>query len=239
MADELQSPPLSKEEVKQETKKHIRRFSKRLLIEIGLFLVSLFFFVYIIREVVLNNKQTLDNWGWGIVAPLRSPQMTSFMRTITYMGSWYFLIPAYLVLIGWFLLYRKRKSLSMDIFSIAVTSTVVMFTIKEIFKRDRPLEPLLHAVPGFSFPSGHSFSSFTFFGLLVYVIVDSKHIRTIWKWIGSICCLLLATIIAVSRVYLKVHYPSDIIGGFLLCVVWLGISFWVLHAIRGKRFLET
>jgi len=127
----------------------------------------------------------------------------------------------------------------MDIFSIAVTSTVVMFTIKEIFKRDRPLEPLLHAVPGFSFPSGHSFSSFTFFGLLVYVIVDSKHIRTIWKWIGSICCLLLATIIAVSRVYLKVHYPSDIIGGFLLCVVWLGISFWVLHAIRGKRFLET
>src|SRR5690242_6621035 len=148
MADELQVQPLSKEEVKQETKKQVRRFSKRLLIEIGLFLVSLFFFVYIIREVVLNNKQTLDNWGWNIVAPIRSPQMTSFMETITYMGSWYFLIPAYLVLIGWFLLYRKRKSLSLDIFSIAVTSTVVMFTIKEIFKRDRPLEPLLHAVPG-------------------------------------------------------------------------------------------
>src|SRR5689334_4306359 len=113
MADELQVPKLTKEEVKQETKKHIRRFSKRLLIEIGLFLVSLFFFVYIIKEIVLENEHALDNWGWNIVAPLRSPGMTTFMRTITYMGSWYFLIPAYLILIGWFLLYRKRKSLSL------------------------------------------------------------------------------------------------------------------------------
>jgi undecaprenyl-diphosphatase len=239
MADELHVPQLSKEEVKHQTKKHLRRFSKRLLIEIGLFLVSLFFFVYIIREVVLNNKQTLDTWGWNIVSPIRSPQMTSFMQAITYMGSWYFLIPAYLLLIGWFLLHRKRRSLSLDIFSIAVTSTIVMFTIKEIFKRDRPLQPLLHAVPGFSFPSGHSFSSFTFFGLLVYVIVDSKKIPVAWKWIGAISCLSLATIIAISRVYLKVHYPSDVIAGFLLCVIWLGVSFWVLHSIRGKRFLES
>jgi len=190
-----------------------------------------------VNEIVLENETTLDSWGWKMVAPLRSGAMTSFMQFITMFGSWYFLMPAYLLLIFWLLLYKKRRSLSLDIFSIAITSTVVMFTLKEIFKRQRPLEPLLHAVPGFSFPSGHSFSSFTFFGLLVYIIADSKSISPALRWLGGILCILVASVIAISRVYLKVHYPSDVIGGFLLCLIWLGISFVVLHRIRGKRFM--
>lgn len=242
MADELYVHPITKEEQKEEQKqekrKQVKRFSKRLLIEIGLFIVSLFFFFFLVKEIVLENEQTLDNWGWNMIAPLRSPLMTEFMKGITLMGSWYFLIPAYLLLIFWLLFYKKRRTLSLDIFSIAITSTLVMFTIKEIFKRQRPLEPLLHAVPGFSFPSGHSFSSFTFFGLLVYIIADSNRLSRPMKWLGGILCILLASIIAISRVYLKVHYPSDVIGGFLLCLIWLGISFWVLHAVRGKRFIE-
>ncbi len=230
--------PLTKTKT-QEIKKQAKRFSLRLLIEIGLFLISLVFFVYIVKEIVLENEQALDTWGWNVVAPLRSANMTTFMRIITWMGSWYFLLPAYLLLIGWLLLYRKRKSLSLDIFAIAATSTIVMFTIKAIFQRQRPLDPLLHAVPGFSFPSGHSFSSFTFFGLLVYLIADAKRLSRPVKWILGFVCLIVAAIIAISRVYLKVHYPSDIIAGFLLCVIWLGISFLVLHSISGKRFLES
>jgi membrane-associated phospholipid phosphatase len=238
ISDELYVPKPTQEEVKEEKKRQVKRFSRRLLIEIGLFLICLFFFVYIVRTVVLENKSTLDDWGWNLVAPFRSAPMTSFMQTITFMGSWYFLTPAYLLLIFYNLFYRKRRSLSLDIASIAVTSTLVMFTIKEIFKRERPLEPLLHEVPGFSFPSGHSFSSFTFFGLLVYIIADSKRLPAGLKWILGISCLLIAALIASSRVYLKVHYPSDVIGGFLLCVIWLGVSFVVLHRLRGKRFLE-
>lgn len=218
--------------------KQVRRFKKTLLIEIGLFIVSLFFFVYIINEIVLENDQKLDNWGWQLVQPLRTPFMTGFMRTVTWMGSWYFLLPAYMLLMLWFKFYRKRARVSMEILAIGITSTVIMFTIKEIFKRQRPLDPLLHAVPGFSFPSGHSFSSFTFFGLLIYIIADARELSLPMKWLGSILCLLMASIIAISRVYLKVHYPSDIIAGFFLCVIWLGISFVVLHKLRGKRFLE-
>ena len=218
--------------------KQVRRFKKTLLIEIGLFIVSLFFFVYIINEIVLENDQKLDNWGWQLVQPLRTPFMTGFMRTVTWMGSWYFLLPAYMLLMLWFKFYRKRARVSMEILAIGITSTVIMFTIKEIFKRQRPLDPLLHAVPGFSFPSGHSFSSFTFFGLLIYIIADARELSLPMKWLGSILCLLMASIIAISRVYLKVHYPSDIIAGFFLCVIWLGISFIVLHKLRGKRFLE-
>jgi undecaprenyl-diphosphatase len=222
----------------KENTTQIRKFSRTLMIEIGLFIVSLFFFVYIISEIVLENEKNLDDWGWRLVEPFRSVNMTEFMEKITWLGSWYFLVPAYLALIAWFQHYHKKQSAALEILSIAVTSTVVMFTLKEIFKRQRPLEPLLHSVPGFSFPSGHSFSSFTFFGLLVYIIADSKNLSLSTKWIASVFCLLLAAVIAFSRVYLKVHYPSDVIAGFCLCVIWLGISFFVLHRLRGKRFLE-
>ncbi len=221
-----------------EGKKQVRRFKRTLLIEIGLFIISLFFFVYIVDEIVLENDQKLDSWGWNLIMPWRTPFMTDFMQTVTWMGSWYFLVPAYLLLIFWFKFYKNQTRVSMELLAIGITSTVIMFTIKEIFKRQRPLEPLLHAVPGFSFPSGHSFSSFTFFGLLVYIIADSRQLSLPMKWLGSFLCILLASIIAISRVYLKVHYPSDVIAGFLLCVIWLGISFVVLHKLRGKRFLE-
>lgn len=224
--------------VANDVKRQAKRFSLRLLIEIALFILSLTIFVFIVREVVLNNKQSLDNWGWQLVDPIRSPGMTAFMRVFTWLGSWYFLLPAYLILIGYLFIFRKRRSLSMDIFAIAVTSTIVMFALKAIFQRERPLEPLLGAVPGFSFPSGHSFSSFTFFGLLVYLIIDMRRFSVLVKWLLGSLCLLIAAIIALSRVYLKVHYPSDVIAGFFLCVIWLGISFWVLHMVRGKRFLE-
>lgn len=244
MAEQVQDDPPSHTHSAEhaykvaETKKEVRRFSWRLLIEVGLFMISLVFFILIVDDVVLENQKVLDEWGFNLVAPLRSNSMTRFMQSITYMGSWYFLLPAYIVLILWFFLYRKRKSLSLDIFAIAATSTLVMFGLKYLFQRQRPDDPLLGAVDGFSFPSGHSFSSFTFFGLLIYIIADWKRLSTSTKWILGTICILLAATIAVSRVYLKVHYPSDIIAGFLLCVIWLSLSFWVLHAVRGKRFIE-
>ena len=76
------------------------------------------------------------------------------MRTITWMGSWY-LVPAYLLLILWFQLYKKRTRVSIEILSIAVTSTVVMFTLKEIFKGKAPGTPVT-AVP-LQFPAGIRF----------------------------------------------------------------------------------
>ena len=142
MAEETKAPELPKTEKEEQAehkqkvedaKTQAKRFSIRLLIEVGLFLLSLVVFVYIVKNVVLENEATLDNWGWNLVAPLRSEGMTRFMQAITVMGSWYFLMPAWIVLILWFLFYRKRKSLSMDIFSIAVTSTVVMFGLKILF----------------------------------------------------------------------------------------------------------
>ncbi|HEX8278805.1 MAG TPA: phosphatase PAP2 family protein, partial [Segetibacter sp.] len=100
-----------------------------------------------------------------------------------------------------------------------------------------PPYPLLANVKGFSFPSGHSFSAFTFCGLLIYILWETQ-ISIFWKWIGSFVLFVFAAMIAVSRVYLHVHYASDVVAGFCLSVLWLTISISVLQNLEAKRTLR-
>ena len=218
-------------------KRILQGISLRLFIEILLFLGSLIVFAFIANEIVLQNEKALDEWGFRKMKPLESPGMTTFMKIMTFLGYWYFIMPAFLIVIAWFLVFKKNTNLSMDVAAIGITSTILLFTVKHIFRRERPADPLLHSVAGYSFPSGHSFFAFTFFGLLIYIVADLKMPRS-RKWMLSILFFLIACLVAISRVYLRVHYTSDIIGGFLLSILWLSVSFWVLHIIRGKKFFD-
>jgi undecaprenyl-diphosphatase len=106
-----------------------------------------------------------------------------------------------------------------------------MFLLKEIFRRKRPATPLLAAVRGLSFPSGHAIMSMTFYGLLIYIISHT------WKSgvlksavIPSLVALIL--MIGYSRVYLRVHYASDVAAGFIIGLLWLLISLELLKRIE-------
>jgi undecaprenyl-diphosphatase len=111
---------------------------------------------------------------------------------------------------------------------VGLGSAGILRLFKEIFKRHRPIDPLIRNVTGFSFPSGHSFSSFTFFGLLIYILWKTG-IKRVWKILLTIVLFLFGAIIAFSRVYLRVHYPSDVVAGFCLSIIWLMLSLWILH----------
>jgi len=207
----------------------------RLIFALALFLVTLFLFVAIADEIVVKNKGDFDKDISDYIISLVSPGFTSIMQGITFFGSSTFLFPAYILLILFYILTKKSR-LALDIAMIGLSSTGILFLFKDLFKRHRPLDPLISDVTGFSFPSGHSFSSFTFFGLLVYIVWMSG-IKKIWKIIIAIVLFALAAIIAFSRVYLRVHFPSDVIAGFCLSVVWLMISLWILHKTdRGVSF---
>ncbi len=204
----------------------------RLILALVLFLVTLTVFVTIADEIVLDHENNFDQTISGYIQSFVSPGMTKLMTSITFFGSSNFLFPAYLVLIAIYLI-RKKNTLALDITMIGLSSTGILFLFKDIFRRHRPLDPLISNVSGFSFPSGHSFSSFTFFGLLIYIAWHSE-IKKSWKIIISALLVCFATTIAFSRVYLRVHFPSDVVAGFCLSVVWLMLSFAILHrADRG------
>ncbi|MEO7119846.1 MAG: phosphatase PAP2 family protein [Ginsengibacter sp.] len=220
--------PLEKPDTQTKTKWITVRF----ILAIILFLITLSVFVGIADEIVLEHENSFDQTISTYIQSFTSPAMTKAMIRITFFGSSTFLFPAYVVLILFYLV-RKKRTLALDITMVGLSSTGILFLFKDIFKRHRPLDPLISHVTGFSFPSGHSFSSFTFFGFLVYIAWHSD-IKKSWKIIISALLVLFATTIAFSRVYLRVHFPSDVVAGFCLSVAWLLLSLAILHQIdRG------
>ncbi len=123
--------------------------------------------------------------------------------------------------------------MSLDVASVGISSTIILFSLKAIFHRHRPFDPVVKNVNGFSFPSGHSFSSFTFFGLLIYILWNHE-MNPALRWILTIFFFLFACSIAFSRIYLHVHYASDVIAGLCLCILWLGFSFWLMKKFDNK-----
>jgi undecaprenyl-diphosphatase len=153
------------------------------------------------------------------------------MQFFTFLGTHYFLIPANLVLIAWFLFVRRHRWYSIKVPAIAISSVVLMLVLKEVFGRDRPLVPLLEAARGFSFPSGHAFMSTTFYGLLAFIVSqDVRSHRLRWVLISGLAVLIL--IIGLSRIYLRVHYTSDVLAGLCLGIVWLVISITVIRRME-------
>jgi undecaprenyl-diphosphatase len=214
-----------------QTTKEVKVISLRLLIVLAIFTAILLVFFLITDEIVLENKTGFDNSVFHFLHGYTSPSVTGKMIFLTYFGSQKFLFPAYCLLVLYFLFFMKNTLRSFNIAAIGLSSVALLFIIKDIFKRHRPADPLIANVGGFSFPSGHSFSAFTFCGLLIYVLWETRA-NTLWKWIGTIGLFVFAALVAISRVYLHVHYASDVVAGFCLSVLWLTICIFVLNRIE-------
>jgi undecaprenyl-diphosphatase len=112
-----------------------------------------------------------------------------------------------------------------------------MFLLKYLFKRKRPLSPLLKAARGLSFPSGHAIMAVTFYGLLLYILMHS--VSASWlKLVITVAIILIILLIGLSRVYLRVHYASDVLAGFIIGFLWLAISLSVLNVVEGYSNLS-
>ena len=105
-----------------------------------------------------------------------------------------------------------------------------MFLLKYLFKRKRPLYPLQEA-KGLSFPSGHAIMSVTFYGLLIYIISQTIKDKPL-KLSLIISLIIFIQLIGFSRVYLRVHYASDVAVGYITGLLWLIISLDVLKKIE-------
>ena len=220
-------------ETTREVKKKVKLISLKLAVVIGLFLIALFLFTMITDEVVLEHETGFDERVFKQLAGHTSPFLTSIMLFFTFFGSTYFQVPAYILLIAFYLFVKRETRISINISAIGLSSFILLFSLKAIFKRARPLDPLIQKVKHFSFPSGHSFSGFTFFGIIIYIIWQTSMKKT-WKWILSITAFLFACMIAFSRVYLHVHFITDVIAGFCLSVFLLSLSFLIFRLIDRK-----
>jgi undecaprenyl-diphosphatase len=192
--------------------------------------------IFLIRPAMRKYKK-IDLAIMDRIGPPVNEKNTRLMRRITYFGTHKFFIPANLWLIAYFIFVRRKSWYSIRIASVALSSLVIMLLLKKIFNRNRPDNPLQQAL-GKSFPSGHALMSLTFYGLLVYIIHKTVH-NVPLRWMLTIPLVGFVQLIGLSRVYLRNHYPSDIVAGNVTGLVWLIISLKLMDKIEASMPVET
>lgn len=149
---------------------------------------------------------------------------TAQMIFLTNLGSVMFFTVATGV-ISLFLVIRRRYGWALFFVLVNGLGGAFNHFLKELFQRQRPdILPLIEQ-GGYSFPSGHSMGSFIFYGALSFMLFRLLH----GKWKKTISALAAGSmifLIGLSRIYLGVHYPSDVAGGFSIGAAWL--FFWIM-----------
>ena len=179
--------------------------------------------------ILTNNISWFDNFIYNIVINLKSDFMTNVMKGITFLGSVKFIIIINVLLFIYSMVKKKYNLLLITISSI--TSPIVNNILKVIFKRPRPIIINMIEERSYSFPSGHSMISILFYGSIIYLLnkYKIKHCKLI-----SIILSILILLIGISRIYLGVHYPSDVLGGYLTA----GICLTIITLIYKKKCKE-
>jgi undecaprenyl-diphosphatase len=169
---------------------------------------------------------------FNAVKPYINPGTTKLMLFITFLGKHNLLIPLNFVLILFFI-YRKERWFATRVAALSLSSLLLMFMLKFFFQRNRPLQPVIDDVSGYSFPSGHALISVVFYGLFIHMIWHE--VKSKWLRIALITLLgTLILLIAFSRIYLNVHYASDVIAGIAVGFIWLVLSLNIIQRIEKK-----
>ena len=180
------------------------------------FFISLVLFLFIAEDVFTKEIMDMDALGYGFISSFISDGATSVMKFITYFGSAYVFIPLTVLVF----IITKNKKLNILIGSNLLLITFLNQFLKIVFQRPRPEEYRLISESGYSFPSGHSMVSMAFYGLLIYIVY--RYVKNVYVKYGLMVILfMLILFIGISRIYLGVHYTSDVMGGFLLSISYL------------------
>lgn len=184
----------------------------------------------IAEELFENEIYKFDDFVYHYISIIISPKMTVFFKIITDVGSAAAVIA---ICIGFFLFAKNKiyaKLMTLNLIIITVLNQV----IKHIVSRPRPTGFRLIDETGYSFPSGHSMVSMAFYGFLIYLV--NKYIKNIYLRITLIAILsMFIALIGISRIYLGVHYASDVTVGFCISILYLIIF---THILSRNKIID-
>lgn len=192
-------------------------------------LILLFFctieFIALAEDVFNKEIMNGDIIGYKLMSHyLNSNFIMNLSKFVTNFGDAFILITITVLLI----LFLKNKKIGVSVGLNLIFITILNVILKNILQRPRPNDYQLVDVSGYSFPSGHSMVSMAFYGFLIYLIY--KYIKNKYIKFSLIVFLsILIIIIGLSRIYLGVHYTSDVLAGFLIAISYLIIYIEVIN----------
>lgn len=204
----------------------IKEFANKNLKWIILFL-CLIGFIALAEDVFNKEIMKRDIIGYNIISYFISDTVTPIAKFITSFGGTICLLLIATILF----IVIKNKKIGIAIWINLIIATIMNVILKGLLQRPRPNEYRIINENGYSFPSGHSMISMAFYGFLIYLIykyVKNKYLK--WTLITLLGILIM--LIGISRIYLGVHYTSDVIAGFLI-----SISYLIIYVGIIKKFL--
>ena len=180
--------------------------------------LALALLIFGVLAYLVTNNQTgdLDSFVYSIVTFSKTDFLTGFYKFITFFASE---IMVGLISLAFILIFKNK---SYGVFAIvnAVNIVVLNIVLKLIFMRDRPYDLMIINESGYSFPSGHAMAALGFYGFIIYLIWHFNLSKKA-KIIFTILIAILILLIGVSRIYLGVHYASDVLAGYMVSTIYL------------------
>ena len=199
-----------------------------LYISIPLLLVILL----ITSKVIVGKELYIDKLAYHLfIEKLRNDKLTTFMKLATKLSNPEVMIVIAIISILFCIKLIKNKKLSLGIILNLAGITLINQILKFIFKRERPTGYRLIEMSGYSFPSGHAMASLAFYGLLIYItkrLVKNKYLKILLITLN----IAIIILIGVSRIYLGVHYLSDVLTGYSISIIYLLITTKLLNKYK-------
>jgi membrane-associated phospholipid phosphatase len=207
-------------------------FSLEFLLVLVLGLAAMAVFIKLALLVMNHQVDALDQNIYGMINSFASDNFTIFMKSVTFFGNVQFITFPIVIILIYFLFIRPHRWYSIKIPVVAAGSITANVLLKNLFERPRPeLTHMVHA-SGQSFPSGHAMCSFAVYGLMIYIVWYYMKAARSLKILLTILLASLILLIGISRIYLGVHFASDVVAGFSVGFIWLMVSIYTVKSIE-------
>jgi undecaprenyl-diphosphatase len=201
------------------------------------FFISLLFLIAFGLIVLLIGNKKISNFDTRIISYIHdnnSAFLTSIMKFFTFIGSGVVITIIVVLMMLFFYFVLKHRSELVLFAGVLIGSALLNVLLKLVFHRARPILNRIIDENGYSFPSGHSMAAFTLYGILTFLLW--RHLPSYWsRSLLIICSAFMIIMIGISRIYLGVHYPSDVLGGFLISGAWLFFTISIYQRHQGKK----
>ena len=203
---------------------------KKIIIRRAAAIAALAAFALLLVCVLTKNTAGFDDpvreWFYNI----RRPALTGVAVTITTLANKYVIIGICLLLL---IVPQTRMTFGVPLSAGALGVTILNSLIKHLVQRTRPEALHLVTEHGYSFPSGHSITSLFSYGLAIWLVWQYVDNRTV-KWILTIVLAIPMILVGPTRVYLGVHYPTDVLGAWCLAIAAIVLMIELISSRQSR-----
>jgi len=208
-----------------------------ILLSLVVFIVAINGFVELTEDLAENELESFDAIITEYIISFRTDALTGYLTLATHLGDRYAYIVFTILLAGFYLIKHRSWKFILQTTLVLLLASLSNVVLKRVIHRARPSLEHLVAVNTLSYPSGHAMSAMAFYGFLVFLCVRYKMPHWIrYILVGILVALILS--VGVSRIYLGVHYPSDVAAGFIGGLIWVtlcAVLFSLFDLLRKRN----